>query len=361
MILLTGEEVSSLRLTRRLDAVRGRYLRAGPWSVTYARPGGLTSAGPNDFFSEGPYWWPDPANPAAPYVRRDGETNPNRFTRNDDDLGKMSEAILSLGLAAYVLGDGVAALHAWEIARVWFLDSKTRMNPNLEFGQAIRGRVAGRGIGLIDTRPLIWCVTGLSLLEWSFNDTELTEEIKDWFRNFVQWMRWSGKGRDEMYNGNNHSTWWVAQVAAYSLYSDIPEAVQTCWDLFCDYLVPEQLRPDGSQPHEESRTRSLSYSLMNLEGLALICRMAHRRGIDLWNYRTVDGAGILASIEYLLPFLERPETWKKPQIRPLGTARGYAVGLAGLDTGRRRWTELQRAWPVPESAWGVILEQLLAR
>ena len=37
-------------------------------------PGGV-----HDFSSEGDYWWPDPKNPAGPYVRRDGETNPSNF------------------------------------------------------------------------------------------------------------------------------------------------------------------------------------------------------------------------------------------------------------------------------------------
>ena len=359
MILLTAEEFNRLRLTRRLDAGRAKYLLAGPWSVTYNRPQGGTKAGPHDFFSEGPYWWPDPRNPGGPYVRRDGEVNPDRFTANDNDLSTMSEAVLSLALAAHVLGDGVAASQAWQAAHTWFVNPATRMNPDLEFGQAIRGVTEGRGIGLIDARPLIWCVQGLALLEASHPNPEISEEVKDWFRTFTQWMRWSTKGRDELYNGNNHSTWWVAQVLAYAIYAEIPAAIVTCFDLFCDYLLPSQLRPDGSAPKEEARTRSLSYSVMNLDGMALICGMARRRGVDLWNYTTASGAGVLRSIEYVVPYLSEPSQWTKPQIRPIGSNRGYAVGLAGLDTARPEWVDLQRRWGVPGNAWGTILEQLL--
>ena len=35
--------------------------------------------------------------------------------------------------------------------RAWVLDPETRMNPSLLHGQAIRGRAAGRNIGVIDT------------------------------------------------------------------------------------------------------------------------------------------------------------------------------------------------------------------
>ena len=40
----------------------------------------LSEGGPNDFYSNGDYWWPDPAKPdGLPYIQRDGESNPNNF------------------------------------------------------------------------------------------------------------------------------------------------------------------------------------------------------------------------------------------------------------------------------------------
>src|SRR5580704_11674272 len=74
----------------------GGALEAGPWSVTSHRPKGLKiDAGPNDYFSEGPYWWPDPKNPDGPYIRKDGQRNPERFLGNRDDLGSFSTAVLA--------------------------------------------------------------------------------------------------------------------------------------------------------------------------------------------------------------------------------------------------------------------------
>ena len=39
-----------------------------------------SEGGPNDFYSNGDYWWPDPSKPdGLPYIQRDGESNPNNF------------------------------------------------------------------------------------------------------------------------------------------------------------------------------------------------------------------------------------------------------------------------------------------
>ncbi len=360
LILLSGTECARLKPGEEIAKRAAAAMNDGPWSVTFHRPkGGLTEAGPNDFFSEGPYWWPDPNKPGGPYIRRDGEVNPDRFIENDRDLSRMSEAVLSLGMAAYFLKDRAAASRAWEFVRVWFDEPKTRMNPNLEYGQAIRGVTTGRGIGIIDTRPLIWCVQGLALLEAAAGRTELTKRTQAWFAEYLDWLVNSKKGKDEAANGNNHSTWWAAQVAAYARYAGDEEKEKIAYDFLESDLVPKQLRHDGSAPKEEARTKSLSYSIMNLDGYALLCRMAKRRGRDLWNFRTSGGAGVLKSIEYLAPYLSDPSKWTKPQIAPVSGNRGYFLGLAGMDTGRREWVEMQRGFRRPGGAWGILFGMVL--
>ena len=151
---------SANQVRRNADAA----LQAGPWSVANHRPDRV-KAGPNDYYSEGPYRWPDPKNPNGPYIRKDGERNPNRFMGNRSDLGDMSAAVLALGMGACFLADKRCAEHAAKVLSVWFVDAKTRMNPNLEFGQAVRGINTGRGTGVIDTVSLIHVTQGVSLLE----------------------------------------------------------------------------------------------------------------------------------------------------------------------------------------------------
>ena len=77
LILVTGAQAKRMRdgLGKAADVVRANAdaaLQAGPWSVTTHRPKDV-AAGPNDYYSEGPYWWPDPENPTttfAPCARR---------------------------------------------------------------------------------------------------------------------------------------------------------------------------------------------------------------------------------------------------------------------------------------------------
>src|SRR6059036_3788214 len=63
---------------KRVLAAASKYLLEPPMTVT-ASSSDRSAGGKHDFFSEGDYWWPDPKNPAGPYVQRDGMSNPDNF------------------------------------------------------------------------------------------------------------------------------------------------------------------------------------------------------------------------------------------------------------------------------------------
>src|ERR1035438_1447958 len=87
---IVRKEAWTLDSVRHLRAEAERHAKDGPWSVTTERPPGV-ALDIHDFYSEAPYWWPQDGNPNAPYVRRDGQTNPDRFVANKNALVAMSE------------------------------------------------------------------------------------------------------------------------------------------------------------------------------------------------------------------------------------------------------------------------------
>lgn len=145
---------------QRADAA----LHEEPVTVTATRAT-RSAGGIHDFYSEGDYWWPNPEAPDGPYIRRDGETNPENFTAHRQAMIRMSQLVGDLTSAWILTGKQVYSDAAMQHIRAWFVNPDTQMNPNLLYAQAIKGVVTGRGIGIIDTIHLIEVVQSLRLME----------------------------------------------------------------------------------------------------------------------------------------------------------------------------------------------------
>jgi hypothetical protein len=288
----------------------------------------------HDYMSQAPYWWPDPAKPdGRPYIRRDGDRNPeiNKIT-DRDHLGRMTNAVATLGLAFHLTGRDEYAAHAARLTRVWFLDAATRMNPHLNFGQGIPGINDGRGIGIIETRDLVPMLDGILLIKGSTHWTPQDETgLQQWMRAYLKWLIESPHGREESQNGNNHETWYDVQVAGLALYTGQRDVARRTLD-GVRQRVARQIEPDGRQPRELERTRSWDYSEFNLRALLDLARMADGFGIDLWGYRTADGRSIRQALDFMVPFAAGQREWKYEQlggVRPAvlhGVLRRAAVG-----------------------------------
>ena len=361
-ILVTAAQAEKLRAGPVPDAVRknaAAALKAGPWSVTTHRPDNV-DAGPNDYYSEGPYWWPDPQNPKGPYLRKDGERNPGRFMGNRNDLGNMCTAVLGLGMGGFLLGDKACGEHAAKVLSAWFVDGKTRMNPNLEYGQAVRGVNTGRGTGLIDTVSMIHAAQGIWLLEQAaMLDSAIAREVRAWFGDFLKWMTTSQKGLDEKKSGNNHATWWTAQAAAYATLTGDEAVKKMAWEHYRTVLVPGEILANGSCPREEARTNSLSYSAMNLDAFSVICRVAGTNSSELWKYRTPEGTGVYTAFDYLTPYITHPETWKKQQISKFTSDGTFFAGLAGVGLRSLSLLEAYRTLLRSGSPWVQFIDMLV--
>jgi hypothetical protein len=300
--------------TRVLKAAN-QYLKEQPITVT-ATTSPRSAGGLHDFFSEGDYWWPDPQNPDGPYIQRDGMTNPNNFVDHRKYLMRLSVQVPALVAGWKLTGDERYARHAVKHLRAWFIDEKTKMNPSLQYAQAIHGRFTGRGIGIIDT---IHLVEASRAIEWlkdsrSFNTTDLGGVIQ-WFSDYLQWMTTSKNGIDERDAKNNHGTCWVMQVAAFALLVGRRDLVDYCRNRFKSVLVPNQIATDGSFPEELRRTKPYGYSLFNLDAMATICELLSTEKDDLWTFSTTDGRGISKALAYMYPYIKDKKSWPlKPDV-----------------------------------------------
>lgn len=305
-----------------------RALKAGPWSVMDKT---LTpsSGDKHDFVSFGPYWWPNPkTKDGLPYIRRDGEVNPEIRTSKSDDanMNRMVGAVTALAHAYYFTGEEKYAAHAAKLLRAWYLEPATKMNPNLNFGQAIPGVTEGRGIGIIDTVCLLGIPDATTLLEPSTSWTEQDREgLKAWFGDYLDWLLTSKNGKDEAKAANNHGTWYDAQVATFALYVGKPEVARKTLEAAKTKRVASQIKPNGSQPHELARTKSFGYSTMNLNGMLTLGWLGKRVGVDLAGYTSPEGGSIRKALEFMLQYADPKVKWPYKQIHGYKPEALYTV------------------------------------
>lgn len=305
-------DVAAFDRSRILTAAN-QYLREAPITIT-ASTSPRSAGGLHDFFSEGDYWWPDLNNPGGPYIQRDGMTNPANFADHRRYLMRLSVQLPALAAAWKLTRDSRYAKHSALHLRAWFIDERTRMNPNLQYAQAIHGRFTGRGIGIIDTIHLVEVARAVEVLGSSKALTQAdSQAIKQWFSDYLNWLTTSKNGIEERDAKNNHGTCWVMQVAEFSRLTGDQQLLAYCRNRFKTVLVPNQISAEGSFPQELRRTKPYSYSLFNLEALATVCQILSTPADDLWMFTTPDGSGIRKALEYMYPYIKDKKQWPLPK------------------------------------------------
>jgi hypothetical protein len=295
----------------RVLAAAQQYLKEAPITVTAAHSP-RSAGGLHDFFSEGDYWWPDPANPGGPYIQRDGMTNPDNFNDHRRALMRLSVQLPALVAAWKASGDRRYAAHAARHLRAWFITPETRMTPDLRYAQAIHGRVTGRGTGIIDTIHLVEVARALERLDgspdWSAADARA---VRAWFADYVAWMTTHEYGIAERDTTNNHATCWVMQVAAFAHFTRHDGLLADCRDRYKTVLT-QQIAADGSFPRELGRTKPYGYSLFNLDAMATVCQILSTPADNLWTFALADGRGIQRALEFMAPFIRDKKSWPHP-------------------------------------------------
>jgi hypothetical protein len=285
------------------------YLVEAPVTVT-ANRAERSAGGIHDFYSEGDYWWPDPDNPDGPYVRRDGMTNPDNFVAHRRAMVRLSEIIGTLTSAFIITNDMRYASHARDHLAAWFIEDETRMNPSLLYGQAIKGRVTGRSIGIIDTIHLSEVARGTKILgEAGALPTDDYTKVKAWFSDYLDWLTTHEYGQRERMHPNNHGVCWSMQAAAFADLVGQTGLLSWIRNQFKSVYLEEMMAADGGFPKELSRTKPYGYSLFVLDAMATVAQIASIPGDDLWTVELADGKSMKKGMSFLFPFIQDKTAW----------------------------------------------------
>ncbi|MDP4809978.1 MAG: alginate lyase family protein [Saprospiraceae bacterium] len=271
-----------------------------------------SAGGKHDFFSEGDYWWENPASPDSPYIQRDGMSNPNNFVAHRKAMIRFSQLVGTLTSAYLIEKKKEYAEQAFKHYEAWFLNEETLMNPSLLYAQAIKGRVTGRGVGIIDMIQMIEVAQSLRVIEKALpGKKKEIAGVKSWFEQYLSWVTTHPYGIDERNAKNNHGTCWVMQVAAFARLTGNKALLDTCENRFKTILLPNQMDENGAFPLELRRTKPYGYALFNADAMATICHILADR--SLWTFSLPDGRNMEKGISFMYPFVADKNKWTYPK------------------------------------------------
>lgn len=300
--------VEALERPRVLRA-SGEYLHE-PTRTIVSAPAPRSAGGLHDYFSEADYFWPNPKDPGGPYINRDGESNPANFNAHRLLLIRLSIQMPALAAAWQLTKRKDFAAHAVAYLRAWFIEPATRMNPNLQYAQAVHGVTTGRSWGIIDTLHLVEVAQATIVLHKGGALSEIDwQGVRHWFAEYLNWMQTSDPGQKERDAKNNHGSCWLLQAAAFALLAGDDDALPGFRNLFQNALIPTQVAADGSFPLELARTKPYGYSLFNLDALGMLACVLSTGSRNLWDFALPDGRGLANCFRFMAPFIANKRSW----------------------------------------------------
>ena len=268
-----------------------------------------SAGGKHDFYSEGDYWWPNPENPNGPYIRKDGLSNPDNFVAHRELLMRFGDAVGTLISAWTLTNDDRYLESALAHVKGWFIDTDTKMNPSLEYSQAIKGVATGRGIGIIDGIHLIEVSRALQLVDKAGKlPVSIKSGSKAWFSSYLNWMMTHPYGIQERDTKNNHAACWGLQVAAFAQFTGNQQALTFIKEHYKNVLLPNQMADNGSFPLEIERTKPYGYSLFNLDVFSALGYILQEEDPAIANFQ-IGNKCLKKGLSFMYPYVADKSKW----------------------------------------------------
>jgi len=265
-------------------------LNTGIQSVTYG--GKIPPSGDkHDYFSE------------PPYTIGDGLFDPNADRTDYNSAMAIGKAVRDLGLAYALTGENKYADKAIQLINTWTVNPTTKMNPKVTtFNSQAYIEIPITMPGMYYGADLIWNYQG-----WNVNDRN----------TFKEWVKLTSvsRGRSKEVNPTNYENWKLLLISSSAVITE--DNTDMNWVIqYWKELIPKQMNTQGQMTAELSRTRSLFYSMYAVNAMTQTAEITRHHGVDLYNYKTIDGKGLELAFDYHAPYLADKLTWPYQEIRP---------------------------------------------
>lgn len=281
------------------------YVNAVPVTVVDKKQ--CISGNKHNYESLSSYCWPDPNNPKGEYIVRDGILNPEV---NDYDRVKIDTCAVRLRTLAqvyYWTKEEKYYRYFRKQLTCWFLDSSTKMLPNLDYGQIIKGKAGNKGQphGIIDIFPLVEILESVRLMDQVHGIDKLTMlRLRKWTMRMLLWLQTSELGIKEGKQPNNHGMAYDVLCLALASFSKDKVACESIIAQYGEKRLNAQIDEQGVLTGETRRTRAYMYSIINFSRIVDFCIMSRNIGTSVYESNSIK---ILKCAKYLSSFIGHKE------------------------------------------------------
>ncbi|KAJ7786108.1 chondroitin AC/alginate lyase [Mycena metata] len=294
----------------------------------------------------------------CPYKVRDGQVNPDVRTLNDPSAinGVTQSGILNAVAAAMSSGakrtggDSFSKNVATSI-ETFFLAPETKMSPNMEFGQIVRGPETGKQgtfTGILDLRGIICIVNAIEIIQKIGSDwtKERATGMASWMRDYSDWLINSSLGKSTASKANNHVTFYTVQRAAVRMaLGDKTGAIEAVSGYFDDEFK-DQISASGESPFEAVRTRPFHYRCFNLEAMITLAKIGDTLGQNYWSVQSKYGATIQTAVDFTMGVNPKNEdvTELAPHVAAIAAVYGDPKGKYAAFLKKTMPRYMEQAW-----------------
>ncbi|CAK5279988.1 unnamed protein product [Mycena citricolor] len=244
----------------------------------------------------------------CPYVVRDGKVNPDvRTLHGPSAINDCAQSVWYNALCFALRKTPVCSQDAARFVDEFFLNPDKKMNPNMAFGQIVRGPgpsgKQGTFTGVLDLRGLVKLANAVKILKLTNSSdwtTERDQGLQDWMKAYSAWITTSAIGKKTRSAPNNHGSFYYAQLVAVTILQGDDALARQYLQEYFSGPFRNQIAASGEQPMEAARTRPFHYRCFNLEAMIALAKMGDQQGIDFWSAKSRYQANIQNAVDFVM-------------------------------------------------------------